>query len=169
MKKILALLMTICLIFALCSCTFLKDLSDSTRSAEPKVFEYDGISIELTTEFLRMDFVSEDFDFVIGNDGLTVMGLKVPFENNAEFSAMDYAQSFHSNFTSYNPTQITEIDGIPTFEYVMSDEKDDDLKYAVTFYKGTDCFWVLLFAEDIDDFDEHYADICKYAKTVKCE
>jgi hypothetical protein len=52
---------------------------------------------------------------------------------------------------------------------VMSDDKDDDLKYAAMFYKGTDCFWVILFAEDVDDFDENYAQICKYAKSVKCD
>ena len=168
MKKLLALFMAICLVFSLCSCTFLKDVSDSGGIEKPKIFEFDGISIELTTDFLRMDFISEEYDFVIGNDGLTVMGMKVPFEDNTDISVMDYAETFHSAFSSYNPTKITQIEDIPTFQYVIRD-KDDDLRAAVTFYKGTDCFWVILFTEETDDFNEHYSDICKYAKSVKCE
>ena len=74
MKKVLALFMVICFMTTLCGCTFLKDVSDLSGKEEPKTFQFDGVSIELTTEFLRMDFISKDYDFVVGTDDLTVMG-----------------------------------------------------------------------------------------------
>lgn len=169
MKKVLALFMVICFMTTLCGCTFLKDVSDLSGKEEPKTFQFDGVSIELTTEFLRMDFISKDYDFVVGTDDLTVMGVKAAMEDNEEISVMDYAEVYHSVIADMNPTEITEMEGIPTLQCVMDDEDGEDTRVAVMFYKGTDCFWVILFAADTDDFSEHYNDICKYAKTVKCE
>ena len=58
MKKILAVILTFaCLAISLSGCTFLKDATDLVLNdeAKAKTFEFDGISIELTTDFLRMD------------------------------------------------------------------------------------------------------------------
>lgn len=164
--------MVICLMFSLCGCAFLRDVADSTvnNDEKAKVFDFEGLSIELTTDFLRMDFISEDYDVIVGDGEITVMGIKMLNEETqlGDLTVMEFAQNFRSQMEANNPTEITEIDGIPTMQYV-STEGDDVQKIAVMYYKASDCFWILCFAVEADDFAENYNDICKYAKTVKCE
>lgn len=170
MKKVLAVLMVICIALSLCGCTFLKDVADSAKIEEPKTFEFEDISIELTSRYLRMDFISEDYDFIVGNEEVTVMGLKVEAEEDV-FELMtvrDYAVSFHSLLEADNPTEVTEIDGIPTMQYNSYTDDGKKQTTAVMFYKGSDCFWVITFTSVTEKFDDNYSDICKFAKSVKC-
>ena len=78
MKKFFAVLMVVLLTFSLCGCDFLKDVSDMAQNkvAQAKTFEFDGLSIDLTTDFMRMNFVDEDYDFIVGTVGITIMGAK---------------------------------------------------------------------------------------------
>ena len=169
MKKLLAIFTVICVMFSLCGCVFLKDMADSAGFEKPKTFEYDGLSIELTNDFLRMDFVSEEYDFIIGTEEITVLGVKVDVEDNENISDMDYAVAFRNAFIDNNPTELTEISSIPTLNYEFSDDNGKNQTAAVMFYKGTDCFWVVTFATLSNNFDELYDEICGYAKTVKCD
>lgn len=171
MKKVLSVLMAFCLIFSLCACDFANDIVDSTLNikAKSKTFEFDGLSIELTTEFLRMDFVSEDYDFIVGTETLTLMGMKIVHTETdlGELPVIEFARNFRSRMLESNPTAVTEIDGIPTMQYTAGDEGEKQT-IAVMFYKNDDCFWVLCFGASSEDFNEEYDNICKYAKTVKC-
>ncbi len=172
MKKIISILIVACLMFSLCACDFLKDVADSAvnTNAEAKTFEFDGISIELTTDFLRMDFVSEDYDFIVGDETLTIMGIKMPHEETglSELPVLEFAKNFRSLMLENNPTSVTQIDSIPTMQY-RSTESGEEQTVAVMYYKTDDCFWVLCFTTLTEDFDDMYDNICKYAKTVKCE
>ena len=172
MKRILAFILAACMAFSLCACDFAKDVADSTLNikAKAKTFEFDGISIELTTDFMRMDFISDEYDFIVGTETLTLMGIKVENEGSAldEIPVKDFAENFRSLILSSNPTEITLIDDIPTMQYTASEDGDEQT-IAVMFYKGSDCFYVLCFGASSDTFKEQYKDICKYAKTVKCE
>ena len=100
MKKILALILVACMAFSLCACDFAKDLADSTLNikAQAKTFDFDGISIELTTDFVRMDFISDEYDFIVGTETLTLMGIKVENEGSAldEIPVKDFAENFRS-------------------------------------------------------------------------
>lgn len=173
MKKLLALLMAFCLIFSLCGCDFVKDVADSAinEKAKAKTFELDGVSIKLTTDFLRMDFVSEDYDFVVGDEELTIMGLEMDFDENEvnSLTVSEFAEFFRSNMLDSDPTEVEEMSGIPVFEYCSDSDDGEELTTAVMFYKGDDSFWAICFAADTDDFDELYDDICKYAKSVKVD
>lgn len=170
MKKVISVLLVLVLCTGLfCGCDTLEDVIDSTKTEKAKTFEFEGISIELTTDFLRMDFIDENFDFVVGNEEIAIMGLKVPFEDSdfSNITTLDYAESLQSAMVSQNPTEVTELDGIPTMQY--EDFGDEELqRMAVMFYKGSDCFWLIIFGTEADDFAECYDEICKYAKTVKC-
>jgi hypothetical protein len=170
MKKVIAVLICIGFVFTLCGCTFLKDVADSAGIEKPKVFEYEGVSIELTTDFFRMDdLLSEDYDFVIGDGDVTVMGIKAVLDDAGQTTPDEFAELYRSVISQQNPTEVTTLDGIPTFQFVMKENEEDDLKVAVMFYKGSGPIWVVTFATDVEDFNEHYDDICKFAKTVKCE
>lgn len=171
MKKILSILMVVCLIFSLSACDFAGDVVDSTLNikADPKTFEFDGLSIELTTDFLRMDFISEEYDFVVGSEDLTVMGIKWPHTETGlgDLPVIEFAKNFRSLMLESNPTSVTEISGVPYMQY-SADEGDGEQTIGVTFYKNDDCFWVLCFGAPSENFDKEYDNICKYAKSVKC-
>ena len=169
MKKIIAALMVLCLTFSLCGCAFLKDISDSTGKVEPKVFEYDGLSIELTTEFLRMDFLSEENEFTVGTEDLSIFGIKIVEEGVEDISLEDYAETFHSMLEYDDVTSLTYLDGIPTMQYTEPDDLGNDTRIAVMVYKGTDCFWLIIFTAEPEVFDKEYDNIVKYAKSVKCQ
>ena len=172
MKRLLVVLLAVCMTFSLCACTFAKDVADSTLNikAKAKTFEFDGISIELTTDFMRMDFISEEYDFIVGTETLTLMGIKMDNGETAlgDMPVKDFAENFRSLMLDSNPTKITLIDNIPTMQYTASEDGEEQT-IAVMFYKASDCFYVLCFGADSEDFNEQYEDICKYAKTVKCE
>lgn len=170
MKKVASILMVLCLVVSLAGCDFLKDVADSAKVEEPKTFEFDGISIELTTNFLRMEFISDEYDFIVGDEILSVFGIKVDTEGTdlEDMTATEYAQNFRTLMADYEPTEITFIDDIPTMQYTEGDE-DEKQTCAVTFFKGEKYIWLVCFAAAAEDFDDLYDDICSYAKTVKCE
>ncbi len=173
MKKILAVLMALCLIFSLCGCDFLKDVSDKAANdvAKPKTFEMDGVSIELTTDFLQMDFVDEDYDFIIGDETLTIMGEK--FLNSetdfGDFSAQEFAEYHRFLLENINPTIISDLEGIPTMKYTTTKDDGKEITASLMYYKAKDCFWILTFATDSDKFLKLNKDINEYAKSVKVE
>ncbi len=171
MKKILAVLLSLCLVFGLCGCTFLDDIKDMAKNGEatPKTFDFEGVSIELTTDFLRMDFVSEDFDFVVGSGDITVLGLKADFEGTdiSDYTTLEFAENFKNSLENIKADDVTEVDGIATFKYVTTEE-EENLANDVMIYKGTNCFWVIWFSVTDTEYDTYHADIVSYAKTVKC-
>lgn len=172
MKKTISLLLCFCLAFCLCGCDFLRDVADSANGEKtPKTFDFEGISMELTNEFLRMDFISEKYDFVVGNEKLSVMGIKMDSkESNLEnLSVLEFAKFFRELMKDDNPTEVTEISQIPTMQYTTTDDDGENQTAAVMFYKGTDCFWIVCFVTKTDNFEESYEEICGYAKTVVCE
>lgn len=171
MKKFLAIIMVVVLSLSFCGCDFLKDVVDSTKGEKAKTFDFEGISMELTTTYLRMEFISEQYDFIVGNETVSIFGMKVPCsedELNA-LSVSEYAQNFHDAMEQDNPTEVTLIDGIPSLQYTAVNEDDEEQTTAVMFYKGKDCFWVICFVTLSQEFEDNYDDICKFAKSVKCE
>lgn len=171
MKKFLAIVLVVVLSLSLCGCDLLKDIVDSTKSEKAKTFDFEGISIELTTSYLRMEFISEEYDFIVGNETVSVFGIKIPFNENGleALSVSEYAQNFHDAMQDENPTDVTLIDSIPSLQYTSVNEDGEEQTAAVMFYKGTDCFWVICFVTESEDFSDSYEDICKFAKSVKCE
>lgn len=172
MKKFLCVLLAAVLFVTLCGCSFLKDVGDLAANdvAQDKTFEFDDLSIELTTDFLRMEFLEdEEWDFVVGSEKITVMGLKEDVEEDLaqEITVTDYANAFRS-ILEVDSTEIIEKEGIPMMQYTADGDNGKNT-INVAFYKGTNCFWTVCFGTKAGDFDENYDEICKYAKTVKCK
>lgn len=171
MKKLFAILLTLSLMFAVCGCDFLKDAADLAANpiAQAKTFEVEGISIDLTTDFLQMDFVNEDYDFIIGDKTLTIMGEK--FLNSetelGEFTVNEFAEYHRFLLEKINPTELSDLGGIPTMQYTTSSDDGGNITAAVMYYKAEDCFWVITFAADSEKFSKIYDDICEYAESVE--
>ena len=170
MKKFFAVILMLLLTVALCGCDFLKDVNDMAENpvAKPKTFEAEGISIELTTDFLQMGFVDEDYDFIIGDKTLTVMGEKwLNSETElGDFTVNEFAEYHRFLLEQINPTELSDLDGIPTMQYKTPADDGGNITAAVTYYKTEDCFWVVTFAADSEKFSKIYDDICKYAKSI---
>ncbi len=174
MKRILALLLSVMMIFSLCACDFMKDLSDFVENDTPtsKTFDLDGISIELTTDFIRMDFLDEEYDFVIGTESVSVFGFDMTFDDTGldKASVLEFADVFRQQMMNTYPdiTEIVDEGGIQMFQYADS-EDGEALTSVVAFYKASDRFWIITFAIETKDYEKLYPEICKYAKSVKCE
>ncbi len=168
MKKILSMLLTFCLLLSLCGCTFLSDVAEMGEKEEPKTFEFDDVSIELTTKYLRMDFISEDYEFVVGNTELSIFGTKVEHDETdlQKLTVLEFAEYFRGLMLSNNPTEISEIDGIPTMQYIAT-EDSKEYTNVVKFYKSDDSFWMISFVILSEKYDDMSDDIRKFAKTVK--
>ena len=59
-----------------------------------------------------------------------------------------------------------EEDGLVYFTYEKSNN-GKDYKYYATVFKGTDAYWLIQFACEVDDFDKFLPDFQKWAKSVK--
>ena len=170
MKKLLLLCLMLVLCLSLCSCEFLQDVLDSTahEEAENKVFEFDGLSIELTTAFLRMVIAGTNYDFIVGDGTVTVMGMKLENDALSDLTATEFAEFFCTLMEESTPTPVTHVNEIPTAQYVGTDDDGEQQTIAMMFYKATDCFWLVCFGAESDSFDDVYGEICHYATSVTC-
>ena len=168
MKKLLLLCLMLVLCLSLCSCDFLQDVVDRTANeeAESKVFEFDGLSIELTTDFLRMEITGTDYDFIVSDGTVTVMGMKMENAALNDLTATEFAEYFCSLIAESAPTDVTHVNDIPTAQYVGTDDEGDRQTIAMMFYKGADCFWLVCFGAESEIFSDVYAAICHYATSV---
>lgn len=171
MKKFITVILAVCFIFSLSGCSFLKDVSDMAQNEIPqaKTFKADGLSIDLTTDFLNMDFINKEYNFIIGNDDLTVMGEKwLNTETElGDFTVGEFAEYHRFLLEKINPTILNDMDGIPTMKYTTTADDGGEITAAVMYYKATDGFWIVTFAADTDKFLKLYDEICTYAKSVK--
>ncbi len=171
MKRVVSVLLAVCLLVCFGGCAFVSDIADMAGNevAKSKTFDLEGVTIVLTTDFLRMDFISEEYDFIVGNDQLTVLGTRLPHEETAagDMTVAEFAAYFRDLMADSAPTPLTLLDGIPTMQIRVVDEEDDQTM-AMMFYEGTDCFWMLCFSAATADFQALYGDICRYAKSVTC-
>lgn len=174
MKKLIAVLILVCMAVSVSACgsasEFTQDVIDSAvnKEVKSKTFEFDGGSIELNTGFYTMNFVSEDYDFILGDGTLTVMGKKQVYVNAeiSKLTASEYASAQQENLASFSPTELTEVDGIPTF-LCFSENEGGELVMSNWYFKTSEGFWCVIFAANKSVFDGLYEDICGYAKSIK--
>ena len=171
MKKIISILLCMVMVLSLCACDFAKDIIDLTvnDTAVAKTFECGSLSLELNSDFLTMDFVDDNYEFIWGTEDVTIMGLMTEFEQDVldNMTALDYATLFREQISDFNPSEISNLDGIPIMEYTNAGD-DGDVTFLLTFYEATDGIWLVMFGADADVYSEHYTSFCEYAKTVRC-
>lgn len=173
MKKIIAIIAVLCMVFSLASCKMAEDVVDSTLNVVPKskVFEKDGFSIELTTDFISTEMSGESYSMVVSDGEISLMTIKSDLSETAlaDYTAKQYAEYFRDIMAqneSISPTEVKDVEGIPVFEYGSGE--DSSIKAITAIYKSGGQFWVALFTIENEKYDERYSDIIGYAKTVKC-
>lgn len=173
MKRLISILICVAMMFSLCACDLVDDIADMTENVQavPKTFEYNDFTIELTSDFLTMDFVDDEYDFIWGTTQITIMGLLAEMEPDVleNITAFDYATAYREEIKKANiePSKIEDLDGIPVMKYT-TDSAMGELSVMTAFYKGSQGVWVVLYNVRTDIYDENYKAICQYAKSVKC-
>lgn len=168
MKKIVCTILCAILILSCSACDLAKDIftkSVSITDAE-KVFEHEDFSITLTTGFLTMDFISEDFSFIWGDGIITVMGMEAGIGVD-EITLSEYAEFFSQNLDGVNSVKTDTLDNtIPCVEYSV-DNDGEMYSYLTCFYEAKDDIWIILFGAPESDYTKNYESICKYARSAK--
>ncbi len=172
MKKLVLILLCVSMVLSLTACGFSKRIVEAAenKAETVKTFRCDDLSIELTNDFMTMNFIDDTYNFIWGSGDVTVMGLYSEFEDDIlqNMDVFEYAQAFRDNLSESDPSEVTLLDTIPTIEHTTIDEKGEKMIYLLAFYKAEHGIWLVTFGAEEDDYSEHYSDICKYAKTVKC-
>ena len=172
MKKFIALVLCLSVLFSLCGCSLTKDIVDSTvnTKAVEKEFEHEDFKITLTSDFLTMDFVNEKCDFIWGTEDVTVLGILAELESDVlkNITAADYAKVYCNEVENIDASQLKTLDDIPIVEYEAEND-GKTFKYLVSFYKSSKGVWVVMFSAEPDYYSANYDVICKYAKSVRCD
>ena len=158
MKKVVVLLLAFALAFSLCACLDVP--------AKEKNFTVDGVSIVLNDDFFVMNQVAPEYDFCISSEDIVILGMRVDFaeEGLQNVTADEYAQVFSQMME--HDTELTQLDGRPLVRYFSADAEGELQVVNIVFYETDDCFWLLSFISDADDFDEELPEVRKFANSV---
>ncbi len=163
MRKIISVIACFAILFCLCSCGFDAENLDKLINGEPKVkvFQIDGLYIELNRDFMKMNFISDEYDFIFGDGDVTVLGLYSAVEG---VTAEEYAEYFYESLEGADPAGVTKVGEVPTVGYTSVD--DEVHRYIVAFYETDGGIWSVTFGGEERSYNERYEDICKYIKSV---
>ncbi len=159
MKKILALLMCALILVSLAACNNITD----------EVFEKDGFSITLTSEFAEKAY--ENYFVCYDSKNIAVFVLKESFsslEGFENYSLTEYADLMKLNCTKdgNTPSDITVVEGVTYFEYSFFNKEGESYKYFTALYKGDDAFWTVQFASPLSGYEGFKAEMIEFAKSV---
>ena len=160
MKKIIALLMCALTLVTLSSCNNITD----------EVFEKDGITITLTSEFIERSY--ENYYVSYDSKNIAVFVIKEPFsalKGLENYTLSEYAELMKLNCTKDGnlPNDVAVIDGVTYFEYSFFNKDGTSYKYFTAMYKGDDAFWTVQFASPLSGYEGFRAQIVEFAKSVK--
>ena len=160
MKRIVALILFAVTVFTFTACNNITD----------EVFEKEGFSITLTSEFLEKEY--ENYFASYDSKNILTVVIKEPFsslEGSADYTLDRYAELMKASCTKDNitPSEIVKADGVTYFEYSAFNKEKASYKYLTAMYKGDDAFWTVQFAVALSDYEGFKLQILEYAKSVK--
>ena len=122
-------------------------LLENHTSNDPKTFYWDGIQITLTEAFSEVE--EEGFHACYGSLDTAVFVVRDGFdtlEGLEDLSVEEYGQLVLDNNGFDDTFELMDIDGLTVFEYVTTNEDNEDWYYLSSVYKGMDAFWLVQFA-----------------------
>ena len=162
MKKILAIVLTVCMLLSLVGC------GKKAYKAKAAEFSSDGITITLTKAFKEK--IYEGYTVCYDSKDVAVFILKESYSLNENYKDMTverYAYSVRNAISDKKPTQVTRKDGLVYMEYEFNNEGSGTVfKYFAAMYKGVDAFWLVQFACDTEAYSEYFPYFVQWAKTV---
>lgn len=142
-------------------------LFSDKENAEPKTFTADNMSITLNENF--SEDVLDSFTACYSSRDVAAFLLKEEFSLMAgleNYTLEQYGQLVLQN-NGMPDFQLQTVDGVLYFEYEVDNEADKTTYYYFsTIHKATDAFWLVQFACNAADAEEHIPDFIQWAKSV---
>ncbi len=166
MKKLICICLVLILSMSLCACDAAEEILELSGKLNAKTFTVDGLSIDLTRDFIRLDFLAEDFDFAIGSEDITILGTNMG--DAGDMSAWDFAVALREGMSNETVTEVADLEGIPTMLYTVIDDDGEEMTFMYAIYEASEGLWLLQFGFETDDYNELYPLVKQYALSVTC-
>ncbi len=163
MKKALCAVMALALVFLFCACG-----TGKVYEAAAKDFSVEGMTITLTWRFSEEN--AEGYTACYDSKEAAVFLLKEDFSMLAgleDYTLAEYAEAVRKSNEQRSPEQVTQKEGLLTFEYEFYDEAQSvTYHYLAVVYKATDAFWLVQFASPASLYEEYEPYFLTWAKSV---
>lgn len=130
-------------------------LLENVGKNDPKTFYADGIQITLTEAFSEVEM--EGFHVCYGALDKAVFVIREGFdtmEGLEDLSVEEYGQMVLDSNGFDDSFELIDLDGLTFFDYVTTNEDNEDWYYLTSVYKDMDAFWLVQFTcldEKADD------------------
>ena len=165
MKKFIALLTLLVMIFSLCGCDALEDLFES----DPKTFTAGAFSITLTEDFTKIKEGEyeeyEGFFAAYKSDYVHVLVLQELYEDIGEEMTLDEYIELSLEVNDMPGKAVKDGEGYRFVTYIEN-EDGENMFYRACYYEGEDGFYVVSFVTPQDNLDEYGSDFEKWAESV---
>ncbi len=162
MKRWLLCLLAVLMVLPITACN--KD----TATASDKVFSSNGMNITLTSAFKKSKV--EGYTVVYDSPEIAVFGLREDYAYVAQLKDMtlsEYADIIYKNNSSKSPKPVSTVDGLTVIEYEFHNEElDKNYSYFTVMFKCDDCFWMVQFACETENYEANRPYFINWAKTI---
>lgn len=159
MKRIISVLLFIAALLSLSSCDALN-----------KTFSENGLSITLDISFSKQE--QRGYDICYANSKSAVLALEEEFslqEGFGDLTLDEYGEQVRKVNSSKSPSELMHSDGLTYITYEFFNNTIDEpttFCYMVTMFKGSDSFWLVMFACEKQYYDSQQPLFFKWAKTI---
>lgn len=174
MKKIIALLLCLTMLFSFASC----ETSDTTDDATPQTltvtgpdFVYnDELKLSLSADFKQVN--CEGYAACYVSDKATVYVIREDLANlteaQANMTTLEYAEAFRYQNSLNKPSAVSTTSRIIslTTTYTPDGESDATHKALYSMYKSSKAFWTVQFSCSVEDYTDLSKDFTKWAQSV---
>lgn len=188
MKRCLAILILAATLIAMVSCndksdkkeddetttatttTEAKDTTDEeVEEVKAKTFKSNGLTITLTEDFAKAS--QPGYTVCYDSESVAVIALKESFslqEGIEDWTLEYYASLIEANNAAHSPTTPKKVGDYMVMEYTFYNPYTDiTYHYYTCMYKGSDAFWTIQFACNVNEIAQHKADMMKWADSVR--
>ena len=142
---------------------------EEVETVKAKTFQSNGLTITLTEDFAKVS--QPGFTVCYDSASVAVLALKESFslqEGIEDWSLAYYASLIQSVNAAYSPTTPKKVGDYMVMEHTFYNPATQiTYHYHTCMYKGSDAFWTIQFACDVNEIDQHKADMMKWADSVR--
>ena len=142
----------------------------SNKTANPKDFSSNGMTITLTDEFVKTDVKNYIAAYDSKNVAVLVSKEEFTLADGFEDQTLEQYGNLVLQSNNLSSSEIKNIEGLIGFEYESTNPNTGNTyKYLSFLYKSNDAFWMMQFATLKENVDDFRSEIIKWAKTVSFE
>lgn len=163
MKKIVAVLIVVAALITMVSC------NKKVYEANAKEFTSNGLTITLTDAFVETK--QEGYTVCYDSKSVAVIALKESFslqEGVKDWTLEYYADLIKSSNSAHSPSNPVKVGDRMVIEYTFyNPDTNITYHYYTCMYKGSDAFWMIQFACDVNEIDEYKPYMMQWADSVR--